>query len=323
MLAFSMMRLVLVTATLALCGCADGETVSLVDELLTTPLPTNLSETGIYEVTASRVVSDPRVVRYEPSYQLWSDGSEKERFLVSPAAARQTGNRFDFEPGTLFVKTFAYDTGDGVGRPVETRLIRLHEDEPEYAVYRWSADGRDAELIDISQSVAVPVETVDGPATHTIPSRRDCESCHESNDDGVIVGFDVFLLSANGERERLVTEGWVDETEPALPQELRPPLEETVVGYLQANCAYCHNGLVGGNRAFDLRPEVAVANLVGRSTEASGATPGIRVAAGDPEASVAYQSVARTISDVMPPLGVSRADESFLATFREWIVTLR
>jgi len=66
------------------------------------------------------------------------------------------------------------------------------------------------------------------------------------------------------------------------------------------NCAGCHGA--GGNGGLDLRPGESYANLVGT---AAGGHPGLRVTAGDPDASVLYLKLtgAAGVGSVMPPAG--------------------
>ena len=45
--------------------------------------PAQLSQTGLYRDFAARTLAEG-VIRYVPRYELWSDGSEKDRYLLLP-----------------------------------------------------------------------------------------------------------------------------------------------------------------------------------------------------------------------------------------------
>jgi len=263
-------------------------------------LPETLSELGLYPAMPSRDASHPRAIAYTPRYPLWSNGSEKERFVVLPEGETidMSAEEPVFPEGTLLFKTFAYD-----GAAIETRVLRLEGGEWIYAVYQWSGD--DATRLDLR--APVPLED----PLHEIPSRLDCVGCHES-DPNPALGFDALQLA--DQLDALPVEG-------ATPRSLDEE-PEAVLGYFVGNCVHCHNGVAGPNNGFDLRPEVAVSNLVGVETMASGVPRGLRVAPGDPESSVVYQALLDADGFAMPPSGVQVRDTDFAATLADWIRSL-
>ena len=103
-------------------------------------------------------------------------------------------------------------------------------------------------------------------------------------------------------------------------------LTSQVLGYLVGNCTHCHNGTNGAASSFDLRPEVALRNLIDQPTASSATADGIRVVPGEPEQSVLYLAV-RGGSDFevkdMPPLGVARRDDAAIQLLRNWILELK
>lgn len=89
------------------------------------PYPETLGEVGIYrDITTGEV--DARAFRYTPRYPLYSNGLDKERFVVLPGDERidVSGDPFVYPVGTLFFKTFWYATEDEARIPVETRILR-------------------------------------------------------------------------------------------------------------------------------------------------------------------------------------------------------
>ncbi len=80
-------------------GASDGGgggPSSFIDGDLEGPLPKRLSELGLYPEPKTRSSFHARAVYYEPRYPLWSNGSEKQRFIVSP---RDLGRHCGLELG--------------------------------------------------------------------------------------------------------------------------------------------------------------------------------------------------------------------------------
>jgi hypothetical protein len=302
------------------------------------PLPETMAELGLYPKPGDLGRVHPRALPYEPAYPLWSNGSEKQRFLVLPDGAGVDASESDawsFPLGTLFLKTFSYPPpGDASGklRPLETRVIRSGEDGFEYAVYLWDEAGESASLIDLKNKTLVPVE-LDGEAfEHEVPSKLQCRMCHESK-LGTIIGFreiQLGALPASGgetELEKLARRSVFTSELAAEPERIEhdDPLTLEVLGYLQGNCVHCHNGGEGSSTAFDMRHDVALENLISRDSEGE-LLSGIRVVPGDPEASLVYLTLDRRSEEgeilPMPPVGVQREDARALELFRSWIEAL-
>jgi glucose/arabinose dehydrogenase len=308
-------------------------TAALVDDPLG-PFPAQISQTGIF---ADSALSEPiaRAVRFEPTLPLWSSGSHKDRWLLLPEGGEVDNSdraAWDFPVGTLFWKTFSYP-GASPER-IETRVIRRTESGYDYNVYAWNDDGRDAVLLTLEQSQRRGTTLEDGTVSrHTIPSRFDCRSCHESQDTSII-GFDELRL--NGPREgqtesqldALAALGIFEEALPSDPDRVvhADALTADVLGYLHGNCAHCHNGSPRTMSALVLEYGVAQANIVGVETMASGQAQGIRVVPQSPETSVLFQAFSGETTDIevqpMPPLGVDRIDSSAVELLRTWIAAL-
>jgi hypothetical protein len=281
------------------------------------PLPARLSEVGVYRDVATRTAYDD-LVGYVPKHALYSDGLEKERYLYlgAGAAIDPSGAAWVFPVGTVLVKTFL--DGDV---PVETRLIFRTEPGWDYAIYRWLPDASDAERLD-GNWAEVPV-TLAGGGRHTLPSRLDCRTCHETHE--AVAGVPVLGIGSLQTDADLVEAG-VFSAPPALEPVQGSTEEETAaLSYFVGNCTSCHNGGDSINSAFSLYPAVAAANTIEQPTE-SETGEGIRVVPGDPEQSVLYISVVEAAKPdypgpfkVMPPLGVDIADENAELIFRNWI----
>ncbi len=319
---------VLLSRTL-LAGCAAEHTrAARWLDAPSEPLPATLSELGLYpDVRDTREV-DARALPYQPAYPLWSNGSDKTRYLVLPEGARVGVHEdgFDFPVGSAFFKTFAFEDAEGASRNVETRVLYRVEDGWRYGAYRFRDDQREADLLPGKLPTEVEVQAQDGSAlTHAIPSTRQCRTCHESAPVRVL-GFtrEQLGLASESALARLHAQGVFD-AEVDQPAPLADDVETAEVqGYLLGNCVHCHNGWADGdNSSFDLRPEVMLENTVGVETDGSASGLGLRIAPGDPDASVLYLAfVGRdngTGIKAMPPLGVQRRDPAAAERLKAWI----
>jgi hypothetical protein len=255
-------------------------------------LPTTLSQVGLYR-DLSRLTPYGRAIAYEPGYPLWSDGGQKQRLLVLPEGASVDASQPDayaFPAGTLLFKTFSFRTPQSPDTlvPVETRLLRATDEGWEFEVYGWDEDGSDAELLELARAATRTVlSNDDEPVEHGIPSRLQCRQCHESGLSEVL-GMSELQLAKSGELERLLPQLEPAPSEPyaALPE--HGPLTTEVLGYLIGNCVTCHNGSNGAASSYDLRPDVALDNLIDQPTISSASAAGIRVVpglkGGDPRA---------------------------------------
>lgn len=303
------------------------------DSLVREPLqafPQRLSQVGLYADGAdvSRTTRD--ALAYEPGYPLWSDGGHKARFLVLPldsAIEAESAEQYTFPIGTLLFKTFSYYTPDSPERmlPVETRVLRLSESGWQYEVYAWDEPGTDAHLLDLRRSEARLVLSDRGDEfEHHIPSRLECRQCHESASSPAL-GLNELQLARSGDLAALAGRITPRPPEQPLAIDSGNATTDEVLGYFFANCVHCHNGGNGAASSFDLRPDVALDNVIDRDTESSASAAGIRVVPGAPEQSVLYQAMSGTggseVKD-MPPIGVALRDAEGIALVHHWITTL-
>lgn len=309
------------------------------DRLLEEPLgdlPVLLSQVGVYDHMLDREQVDPRAISYEPSWPLWSSGSDKERFIVLPAGERITnppGEDWSFPAGTLMFKTFSFVDAQGALRPVETRLIRALDDgEWDYAVWLWNEAGTDADLLELKKTLPVDVTSASGERfEHVVPNRLQCRKCHEA-DPAIVLGISELQLGTAEEGETSALEtldqrGALSEPVPAEPESLpdADPLTRWVMGYAHGNCVHCHNGLDGPANSFDLHHSVFLENTVSAPTESTWGV-GLRVAPGDPAESMLFVGMSGETDDLeikdMPPVGVAIRDTEAIENYREWILAL-
>jgi hypothetical protein len=292
-------------------------------------LPAKLSEVGIYQ--GSHVSAPlPPARAYEPGYPLWSDGGLKFRSLVLPEGTRVDATdpqSYVFPLGTLIWKTFSFMTPSHPDEtlPVETRLLRLNADGWELAAYVWDDAAIDADLLDLTRGQTRDVLSADGDVVpHAIPSRLECRQCHESSPSQVL-GINELQLAASGSLRELSASLVPQPREPLKALPAHGPLTTAVLGYFVGNCVHCHNGTNGAASSFDLRPDVALANVIAQPTASSATADGLRVTPGRPDESVLYLGVkGGTDLEVkdMPPLGVAERDAQAVQLLDDWISAL-
>lgn len=325
---------------LSACGEeADAPLTARAGTLVADPaleFPETIDELGLFPESPSLEAVPMEAKAYAPVWPLWSNGLGKVRHLRLPdgtAVDTDEPAAWRFPPDTLFFKTFTTTDPEHPGgqRPVETRVVRITEDDIEYASYIWDEDGVDGVRSDLK--LPVEIEVTEGGETflHAVPNKLQCRKCHESHPTEVL-GFAASQLSGD-EVSRLRDEG-VFTTLPTVEEVEHPEAQvREILGYFQGNCVHCHNGSDGPSSSYDLSPAVALDALIEQPTEGSASAPGIRVVPGDPDASILYQALVNNLAEeddgeggeeakAMPPVGVQRKDAEMIETIRLWILSL-
>jgi hypothetical protein len=262
----------------------------------------------------------PDLLEFEPAYWLWSDGSDKRRWLRVPAGEHIDVAEMDhwqFPVGTVAFKEFVRD-----GKRVETRMIvRTGEGKEDYwmGAFAWNDDESDALFVPDG------VENARG-TDHDVPEVRRCATCHRG-DRGRILGFSAVQ-------------------QPEAPPELfdapvpsyAPPGDPVVreaLGYLHANCAHCHNPEGTARPDTDMNLRLSVMDALPEDTATYRSTLGVelqffddsplvlRVAPGMPDDSgLLFRMTERGPDTQMPPLATEIVDPDGLRIVREWIAAV-
>lgn len=312
-------------------------------------LPRLLQDTGLYQPDGSGRLR-AGLLSFTPQYPLWSDGTDKRRWLWLPPGSfidARDADAWSFPRGTRLWKEFSYQ-----GRPVETRFIERGRDGRwRFASYVWNAAGTEAVLAPARGIAALPVQGAPG-GRYAIPSRTDCLACHGSTAVPVL-GASALQLSpdrdplapaakpldaAQVDLRALVARGWLRglparllEQPPRIPAD--NPVERATLGYLHGNCAHCHNTtpqraplpVTLAQRAGDpvvARTEVLRSLMHAPSRyQPAGTREQARIAIpGEPDRSVLVQRMASRDPRVqMPPLGTHIPDPEGLALVQRWI----
>jgi uncharacterized repeat protein (TIGR03806 family) len=286
-------------------------------------LPARLSDTGCVNVDDPTLLAS-NVIAYDVALPFWSDGVQKQRYLVLPEGKtlrEHDDGDLEVPNGTLLIKNFVLGE-----RVFETRFYVRHADG-EYSgySYAWNAKGDDAELVETTR-----VERV-GDQDWVFPGRDACNRCHTAA-AGRTLGLELRQLNLEGDEpqlSRLHAAGAFDE-EPSVFDRLpepggSAPLVDRARAYLHVNCAGCHRPGGPARGGLDLRFDVALGDTGLCETAALGdleTSRGALLAPGVAEDSVAHLRMSRRDQAGMPPLGSNLVDEAGATLIAEWIDSL-
>lgn len=321
----------------------DGRIYTLaVRNTSTRTFPRRLSETGLFTNTAA-LAPDPTLIPYEVSAPLWSDGADKQRWILLPGTQRAkaaTARRFEFPVGTIFVKHF--ELPGEAGHPphrLETRVMVLRDDGWGAFTYVWAEDQRDAVLSDGRARVDLPTWAHKRHGTHwTAPSRSDCMACHTAV-SGFVLGFEPRQLVRPTHHFGRVRPQWdvlrhlaVLPAGASLPESVfpdtqgKPPGPGAARAYLHSNCAMCHQPGAPGNATLDLRFETPLGAMGAVNQRPGQGDLGVRnarlVTPGEPARSLLLLRMQRTDEQGMPNIAHGRVDPQGVSLVRAWIRSL-
>ena len=311
----------------------------------------SLSTYGFFVGNMADQVPAEGLLPYAPITPLYSDGAHKIRFVWMPASTSASyvsdGEVLDFPEGTILIKTFHFDRvlPADARRIVETRLLFRRNGEWHFADYVWNEAQTEA-VLDLSGSVT-PIEHIDEngqtrQVNYRIPAQAECWTCHKSNNIPAPIGpkprnLNTLHAYADGVRDQLAEWEAVGYLDPAHPpvtttvarwDDPSADMEERVRAYLDINCAHCHTD--GGH--CDYRPmrfsweDTADPVNLGRCVAPHDPIfPDATyiIAAGDPQASMAYRRMNTTLENQrMPLLGRTTIHEEGVQLMEQWINNL-
>ncbi len=322
--------------SLLLAGClAPGDGGSMPDaaaprDLFMVSGASQLSETGLYADFSSRTLT-PGVIAFAPRYPLWSDGSQKKRYLWLPPGTQIDTSQMDhwqFPVGTKIWKEFSID-----GQVVETRLIEKKYPTPTgwwVISYVWNSER--------TKATAAPegVDNVLG-TSHKVPAQEDCMRCHSGVRD-VAIGVSAIQLSVKDGQGLLWQLAVAGQLSHPPAHEFEVPgtgVVREALGYLHGNCGHCHNSeslLNLGKHPIPLKLRLLVGQLTPADTDTylTGGSKAYHnidgtmnsLVPGHPELSQLVNRMARRDDDAMPPVGTKQPDPAALKTITDWISSL-
>jgi hypothetical protein len=309
--------------------------------------PDSLECTGLYSNFASKAIAKG-VRPYAPASPLWSDGSEKERWVYLPAGKKiDTSDmaKWVFPEGTKLFKQFSVG-----GKRIETRIYEKREATGSWAhaTYVWSSDGSSATRVTGGMSVTLSgnLGTFTGGKIYHVPAQRDCNECHDGQAEQVL-GFEAVSLGlpgATGVTLKSLVDDKLLTTAPAR-SELMIGDDGTgaaapALAWLHINCGMsCHNERSDATGQLTMMYlELDPAQLDGRSAKEFDAwktTVGVaaktqrwvgrkRIAPGNPAGSLLYTLITSRAgkNDQMPPLATTVVDTMHNAQVQTWISKL-
>ena len=319
----------LILGWLALVSAAAPAPVAL-ELILGASLPAKLS--GFRFFVGNK--PNARVEPYALTTELFSDYTDKQRFMFVPpgerASVRRDGDALHFPVGSALIKHFGYGE-----RRIETRVLIKRASGWVALPYVW--EGGDAVLRRAGKRL--PVSFVHKGETRSIsyavPNQNQCKGCHASGDEIFPIGPRLSTLQVGGQYARLANAGVAPKVAlpAAMPRWNDPKLAsvaERARAYLDINCAHCHSrdgpasnsGLFLGWRETD-----RAALGVGKRPVAAGRGSGgfeFAIAPGRPDRSIIVHRMKSLDPGVaMPELGRATVHDEGVAVVSQWIAEMK
>ncbi len=298
--------------------------------------PLTLSAANCFSDLSTRTPG-PDLVPYDVAAPLFTDGSDKGRWLVLPPGTKthiDEDGLLDFPEGSVLVKQFDVDTTTGV-RAMETRIMLRTDRDWALFTYVWREDGSDADLA--TEPLSIALDTAGGTLQWLVPTVAECGYCHGAEPDvlgpvqiqldrDVCVGDQIVNQLDAFEQWGLLEQGG------ARSQALVSPFDETLPvalrarSYLHANCAHCHEPggwtSPGMNMYLDYRLPLADTHTCGEPIQFLGQLgEDFRILPGDPESSHVFTRMRGDGLGKMPGFG-ERTDPDGMALIRDWITEM-
>lgn len=305
-------------------------------------------------------------IHYELITPLFTDYAEKYRFIFVPEGkqgAYSSQDTLDFPVGTIIAKTFTMPNdflNEAAGEVIiETRLLLHRKDGWATLPYTWREDGSGADLTLAGGTRTLSWIHSDGSTRSTeyvIPDANSCKTCHNIaraetgsgvNMETVItpIGPKARFLNRDnvydGKTENQLDYMWQQGILVGVPADLDsidtvPAWDDTAAnlqnrakGYLDANCAHCHNdrGFASNSGMFlEYWREVDTSyGLCKQPVAAGSGSGGLKhdIVPGDPESSITWYRMNSNEPDVrMPEIGRSLIHEEGVALIYEWIASM-
>jgi uncharacterized repeat protein (TIGR03806 family) len=317
--------------------------------------PEKLSEFGLFTGNGSTQEPAEGVVPYDLNSPLFTDYTDKFRFVKLPAgeaAEYRENDVFEFPVGTIIAKTFAYpvdarDQSKG-RRLLETRILKRETDGWVGIPYVWNAEQTEATR-DVAGS-NLPVSWIDEHGAlrkndYIIPNANQCKGCHKQGDDMQPLGPKARHLNKDfayrdGTANQLAHWKEVGALKDA-PDPTSAPrlavwndpqtgsLDQRARAWLEINCAHCHNPIgPARNTGLDLTASQANPREFGiyKTPVAAGRGSGgheFDIVPAHPEESIFMFRLNSTDAGIMmPELGKRLVHTEGVELVREWIAAM-
>jgi uncharacterized repeat protein (TIGR03806 family) len=320
--------------------------------------PDNLSAYGLFVGNGATQEPAEGVVPYDLNTPLFSDYTEKLRFIKLPPGGKidyHANDVFSFPVGTVIAKTFAYPldmTEPAKGRRLlETRILEHRPDGWVGLPYIWNEEQTEATLDVAGDTVQVAWRHSDGQKRtnrYLIPNANQCKGCHEA--DGTDkpmrpLGPTARQLNrefpyADGPENQLAQWSKLELLSHAVDPHHAPKLpvwddpatgsvNERARAWLEINCAHCHNPEgPAKNSGLDLlfAQNKPAKYGVFKSPVAAGRGTGGRlydIVPGKPDESIfVYRLASDQPQIMMPELGKRLVHKEGIELIRQWIAEM-
>jgi len=312
-------------------GVADGV-------ILSDGLPRVLSDYRFFKDAAGWQPND-RVTPYTLNTPLFTDYAEKYRYIYVPEgqqAKAEGDGLLDFPVGSALIKSFGYER-DGKPMLLETRVL-LHRADGWLALpYVWNEEQTEAKLKVAGARIPVTFTDPSGrerSTSYAVPNKNQCKECHALSEAVTPIGPKARNLTDDGQLEEFARLGLIDRTpkvEYRVPVwgETSAPLNDRARGYLDVNCAHCHNvnGSASNSGLFlTYEEKMPVRYGIHKRPVAAGRGSGTHdfdIAPGDPEGSIMiYRLNSLDPGISMPEVGRSIVHDEGVALLSQWIAEM-
>jgi uncharacterized repeat protein (TIGR03806 family) len=317
------------------------------------PFPKKLSEWRLFVGSLASLKPNAGVVPYDINTPLFSDYAPKYRFVWMPAGTAATyspTDAFEFPPGTILAKTFAFPDADRGGRQriIETRLLVHARSGWVGLPYVWNADQTEAALDVAPDPVVVHWRQPSGAATmidYIIPNTNQCKGCHDQSKIMTPIGPKARNLNkdfdyADGRENQLAHWTKVGYLKGAPAPDRAPKLsvwddpssgtlDQRARAYLEVNCGHCHNPQGPANTTGLYFPGAQTDPLrlgVCKVPVSAGQGSGdllFDIVQGKPAESILVHRMESTTPKIMmPELGRTMVHKEGVALIWEWIASM-
>jgi len=296
-----------------------------------------LSETGLFTDLVNFKLT-PNFVEYEVNMPLWSDGVIKRRFISIPnGSSIQTKGNWVFPLGTIIIKDFRQPTELGLGKRMETRVMKKTKSGWKFSSYKWNEAQTDAIYVSKPEMEEISVFNKESGETKTTswmyPDSTTCLSCH-TGASGRVLGVEERQVHRKNQMSDWISKGMISFNSNVKNLKKYPDYhseventEEFARAYLDVNCSSCHQPQGPTPYNMDLRftTKLEDMNLLGvDSADVSSSGLALkRLLKGDAENSVLFQRMNTTGGDRMPWIGTELIDEKAVIEIKKWIKSLK
>lgn len=344
--------LVIVVAAFYNTGCNTTPadiTVNIGEEALK-----ELSGYNLFKGNMADLTPNGRLLPYTLITPLFSDYAEKARFVWVPEGKQgqyTTDGALQLPVGSVLVKNFYYPhdfrNPEKGRRIMETRLLIHRETGWDAETYVWNEAQTEAtrEIV----GAQIPMAFIDNEGKkvsfdYVVPNKNQCISCHEL--DGKITPIGpkarnlncdyTYTEGASNQLKKWESVGFLAGLQANVPKlakwddEKAGTLDERARGWLDVNCAHCHNPRgparnAGLNLLFENRDSTSFG--INKYPIAAGAGAGdnmIDIDPGHPDNSIlVYRLESLNAEVMMPELGRTMVHKEGVKLIRDWVTSLK